>query len=204
MLGIQIVSGVDLPTKDSGDFIAIATLFNKEILRTEIFSGSSEPNWQEAFQIPLDSLRDKEKENHRALYLENLKVQIFRIYDQSKSEVISEGRIPLSNLGLPPQWYRLIRPEPGNVASTFSPSKYGGLLLCGLKLMGDSIGEGHVVGFSSLSDELSQSPRTQNTPFLLNFEWTSFATLAADPLPGPLQGETVLDRHETVEVSSHY
>jgi hypothetical protein len=196
MLAIQVISAMGISTRDHGnklDYMAVVSHCGSELFATNVSSDCGDPVWQEAVVKPVDELRGREKEHNRPVFLDSLKIQVMWINEKHSPEPIAEVRIPLSNIG-PPQWYRLIKPD-----STFGPSGYAGCLLCALTLTEDTLGEGRVVGFLPLTDVLRPN-KPQHAPLYLNFEWSPVSLIGAHPLPGPLCGEILLDRHEHVEV----
>lgn len=200
MLAIQVISAMDIPTNEHGnklDYVAVVSHFGSELFTTSLCTDCKDPVWHEVVMKPINDLRVKEREFNRPLFLENLKIQVMWVNEKNAYEPIAEGRIPLSNIG-PPQWYRLIKPD-----NTFAPSGSAGSLLCALTLTDDTLGEGRVVGFLPLIEALPPS-KPQHSPLYLNFEWSPAALIGADPLPGPLSGEILLDRHDHVEVYTNY
>ena len=199
MLAIQIISAMGLRTGDHHgnrlDFFAVVSYCGSELFTTSVCGDCADPVWQEAFVKPVDDLRGKEREYNRPVFLESLKVQVMWLNEKNVPEPIAEARIPLSNIG-PPQWYRLINPDP-----SFAPSGDAGLLLCALTLTEDTLGEGRIVGFMPLTEALPPN-KPQHAPLYLNFEWSPVSLIGAHPLPGPLAGEILLDRHEHVEVET--
>lgn len=198
MLAIQVISAMGISTPDHGnrlDYLAVVSHCGSELFTTSVSSDCSDPIWQEVVVKSVDELRAKEKEYNRPVFLESFKVQIMWINEKNAPEPVAEVRIPLSNIG-PPQWYRLIKPD-----NAFAPSGDAGSLLFALTLTEDSLGEGRVVGFLPLTDALKAN-KPQHAPLYLNFEWSPVALIGAHPLPGPLCGEILLDRHEHVEVSA--
>jgi hypothetical protein len=206
MLAIQVIRAVNLDTSDTSTSTPacyVTIHFDRtEIHRTGmgIYTDPNEPIWSDVVMKPIDELRGKERDHNRPLFLESFRVYVHVMVDKNSSEIIAETRVSLCNLALP-IWYKLIKPEGGGSSSVFSPSKEAGSLLLALTLTEDPLGEGRIVGFQSLHDEL-MNKRIQCSPLFLNFDLSPLSLIGADPLPGPSHGEMILDRYETVEVEA--
>jgi hypothetical protein len=213
MLAIQVISAIKLVSNENNSngghhqssayrhqYYATILYENQEIHRTAISSEISDPIWQEVVMKPLDELRGRERDQNRPLFFEHFKVIVYQIIDRNNNvETIGETRVSLLNLGTP-QWYKLIKQEK-DPSNNFSPSKDAGLLLFALTLSEDILGEGRIVGYQSLHDEI-MNKRIQCSPLFLNFDLSPLSLIGADPMPGPSVGEIILDRHETVEVEA--
>lgn len=211
MLAIQVISAINLSTGHDPahsnssphstyrhQYYASIHFDNHEIYRTAICSEIADPIWQDVVVKSLEDLRGREKDHNRPLFLEYLKIYVHMVLEKNNTEVIGETRVSLSNLGTP-QWYKLLKSEGNAHSSAFSPSKDAGLILLALTLTEDSHGEGRIVGYRSLQEEL-MNKRIQSASLFLNFDLSPLSLIGADPLPGPIVGEVILDRHETVEV----
>lgn len=179
-------------------------------------SNSYNPIWNEIFNISLDNFKGKIKENNRPLFLEYLYINLYIVHDKNSYDLIGETRVLLNKIGTP-QYYRLLKPEVNSLTITSSssafssystslssssnlgPSKEIGQLAIALTLFEDNLGEGRTVGYQSLHEEMSNK-MIQYAPLFLNFDLSPLSLIGADPLPGPLIGEIILDRHEFVEV----
>jgi hypothetical protein len=207
MLAIQVIRAVNLAPCEAVSsntppcYVSIH-LDRTEVHRTElgVYTDPNEPIWSDAVIKPIDELRGRERDHNRPLFLEYFRVCVHVMVDKNSSEIIAETRVSLSNLALP-LWYKLIKPEGNGSSPNFSPSKEVGSLLIALTLTEDPLGEGRIVGFQSLHDEL-MNKRIQCSPLSLNFDLSPLSLIGADPLPGPSHGEMILDRYETVEVEA--
>lgn len=207
MLALQIISAEKLIYNEINNkqFYYLTIEFNlNEIYKTNYSNENINPIWHEIKEINLNDLRSKEKDYNRPLFLEYLYIYIYLYNEKNNSnEKIAETRVLLANIG-PPQFYRLIKPDINNNIhnmNNLESSKQVGQLLFAITLTEDDYGEGRIVGYQSLHEEMS-TKMIKYAPLFLNFDLSPLSLIGADPLPGPLVGEMILDRYESVEVNN--
>ena len=191
MLAIQIIRAQGLPTKDD-NYFATVNFCGEEIFCTEGCNRESngDPVWQDADEFSLDEFNGKEEENKRPLFLEKISVQVYADRGERKAEFIGEARVPLFNIG-PPQWNKLV-PKSADVILDAQ------ILTC-LSFPQSKMQQFSDISFLQLSDVLDIH-EPQNSSLFLNFGKSSLALFGANPLPGPICGEILLDYHGNVEV----
>ena len=193
-LAIQIISAINVIPKDTSkscNAFCIVKFSGKEIFRTEICEGTTDPVWQHAETKPVSLFRGKEKDNNRSCFLERLDIEIYNLERNNKADLISLTKLHLFNTG-PPGWYTLLDPiQPHRELRS--------RILIGLTLLEEEGSpDGRILGFLNVPDVLS----AQQYPHLyIDFNWAAHQAIGSPLLSVFQNGEVVMDKRDNVTVS---
>jgi len=194
MLAVTIYSAIDLAfeTTAKSSPYCVVRFEKRELGKTSPYvENTHEPFWNENFSIPFHNLEDKVLENQRPLFFEYLEVEL---HLSESSECVAVARVNLINFRRP-EWCRFICTS-GKLQG--SP--------CGRVLVGLVVNSQHSESFKDISmlplTKVLSPSFPQYSPLYINFQVNSTQSndnMFCSHLPGPTEGEVLVDRHTYVE-----
>lgn len=198
MLVINILCGLDLPLSSAGycDSYCVVKYFGKEIGRSEPCPETQEPFWNWSMAKPVGELNGKETEQQRPFVFEFLHVEVLHA-----SESLGETRIPLHTEGRP-EWYRLLQ-TCSSKSTNMVENEFRGRILVDITITHSRMNKDyclyrsmHLVPLRTLlPDDMPQYRH-----LYIDFNWNPGQVQGMSMLPGPRDGEVVLDRFDGAEV----
>lgn len=193
-LAIQIISALNVIPKDTSkgcNSYCIVKFYGKEIFRTELCEGTTDPVWQHAETQPVSVFRGKEKINNRSCFLERLEIEVCNVDRNNKATIVSMTKMHLCNIGAP-AWYTLLDPlQPHRELRSR-------ILISLTFLEEEGLTDGRIFSFMKLSEVL---PFVENHHLYIDFDWAAHGSIGSPLLPALESGESVLDKRDNVHVS---